>query len=374
MEHFDVYVAGFDVGEDRAVPGLMQVFGMNEATAQLFFRSLPLTAKRNQTADAADRYVRALRSIGAVVRCHESRAPSPSNPASHEPSAASPKSLAPPLSTAAARLAGPDAPLAPSIPKAGRLPQDLVALAPPHAAPDLPQWFEADAAETTRALTASLPAPISFGPPGMGVRHDALTLENTGLPPIPELDPVAARGRGQWAPRPDHVGTLHSHPPSRAPGVPARSPSRPPPPVGLQRHQVLIACALAVAGLLYFAYGRGVFETEAGRTLRSFAREGIDPGVYRAARTFLDTPGVRFEGVDDTRLRTLLDGVIRAGAPHVWVAGIEAVDGIQVAHCLLIELPDDAGARRTVLFQHVQPVLPDQVPADTGQRYLRLTF
>src|SRR4051812_21431163 len=91
MEHFDVYVAGFEVSEDRAIRGLMRVFGMSDAAARIFVSSLPRMGKRRLTPDAADRYLRALRTIGAIAQCR------PSGPSSMPPAARSPgSSLGPP--------------------------------------------------------------------------------------------------------------------------------------------------------------------------------------------------------------------------------------------------------------------------------------
>jgi hypothetical protein len=67
MEHFDVYVAGFEVDEARAVKGVMLSFGLGERAARIFVQSVPRIAKRRLSHAAAQRYVQALRAAGAIA-------------------------------------------------------------------------------------------------------------------------------------------------------------------------------------------------------------------------------------------------------------------------------------------------------------------
>jgi len=139
MDLFDVYVLRFDVNDDRATRSLMQVFGMNEGAARIFVHSVPRVGKRDVPTPMAERYVRALHAVGAIVECHRSgtattlreqqrggSAPQLSLPA--PPDAAQLGVSTPPhvmqdsLGIMAPLAYSPDMP---QIPKAPRLPADL---------------------------------------------------------------------------------------------------------------------------------------------------------------------------------------------------------------------------------------------------------
>ncbi|HEY2732828.1 MAG TPA: hypothetical protein VGI70_02540, partial [Polyangiales bacterium] len=139
MDSFDVYVLRFEVNEERATRGLMQVFGLSEAAARIFVHSVPRVGKRNVATDIAERYVRALHAVGAIVECRRSgtgpisdtanRAQQMSLPAptsSNYPGASHP----PTIMQDSLGVMGPlqYSPDMPQIPKAPRIPADLHAI------------------------------------------------------------------------------------------------------------------------------------------------------------------------------------------------------------------------------------------------------
>ena len=67
-----VMLAAVYVNEDRATRALMQVFGLSEAAARVFVHSVPRVGKRDVPTPVAERYVRALHAVGAVVECRRS--------------------------------------------------------------------------------------------------------------------------------------------------------------------------------------------------------------------------------------------------------------------------------------------------------------
>jgi hypothetical protein len=140
MDLFDVYVLRFEVNDDRATRALMQVFGMNEGAARIFVHSVPRVGKRDVPTAMAERYVRALHAVGAIVECH--RSGTATSLREQQKAAGRPPQLSLPAPPDAAQLGvntpphvmqdslGIMAPLAyspdmPQIPKAPRLPADL---------------------------------------------------------------------------------------------------------------------------------------------------------------------------------------------------------------------------------------------------------
>jgi hypothetical protein len=73
VEEFDLYVAGFfpSRGESPEA-GLAKIFGIDEKQARALVRSLPRVIKKRVPADQVERYMRALRDIGADVELRRS--------------------------------------------------------------------------------------------------------------------------------------------------------------------------------------------------------------------------------------------------------------------------------------------------------------
>lgn len=81
MEKVDIVVEGFEPGVRDPAAGLMQVFGIDQATAQVIVQRVPLTVKRGVTLDAAQPFEQALLKLGARVRLvHHGQPPAPPRP------------------------------------------------------------------------------------------------------------------------------------------------------------------------------------------------------------------------------------------------------------------------------------------------------
>lgn len=350
-QHFDVYVSGFEVNEARAVKGLMLVFGLGESEARHFVQSVPRMAKRRVAAEAAERYERALRAVGAMVELRASQ--SSHFPTSGRPSLPAPEGANLAASSTASSL--PPAPM-PVIPRAPRLPSGLLPVAATSEYPaDLAPNAQADAAP--RAAEAS----------------STWTSESI---PLARSATSSGPARDYGAVRHDHVGLSHSFSPSRPGSSLSPSTARPRVPerpwYANGVNQLLVLALLA--GASYQAYSLGVFRSDDGGLDAAFAKAGLSVGHYEDVKSFLDKPDSRFEGLARAHLDALLAGVERAGAKRAWVIDVSSRDGARVSRSLLIELPSEAAARRTIFWQHARKAKGDAVPDDVGQPYLRLDF
>ena len=173
MDLFDVYVLRFDVSEDRAARSLMHVFGLSEASARVFVHSVPRIGKRDVPTQLAERYVRALHAVGAVVECRRSG----TAPLGENANRAQHMSLPAPSDAAIAAASNPPhisqdslgimAPLAytpdmPQIPKAPRVPADLHHLRA-RKGPDsmAPNWHPTRRSKLEGFLESTQPQPAS---------------------------------------------------------------------------------------------------------------------------------------------------------------------------------------------------------------------
>ncbi len=334
MDQFDVYVAGFEVEEARAARGLMQVFGMSEAAARIFVSSVPRVAKRRLAKDTAERYVRALRSIGAIIDLHPST--TSYAPPSGQPSLPTPqRALRTSGRGSSEREGAATNPFHPAIPRAPRLPEGLM----PTAASS---EFPADLAPSSHELLQA-------------TAHARLSS------PLPPHDPVSMR--------PEQTGVFNSHAPLR-PGVSHR------PVFALavrwyeRRLNQLVLLSLLL-GAAFVAYSKGVFRRDDSLE-QVWQRAGINPGTYDDAHHFIDQPGDLLSDLAGERARSLLDGLERAGAKHVWAIEIVGRGPQKVAKALLVDLPANAAERQTIFWQHARSVAKAPVPADTGQALLRI--
>jgi hypothetical protein len=405
MDLFDVYVLRFDVNEERATRGLMQVFGMSEAAARIFVHSVPRVGKRDVPTPTAERYVRALHAVGAVVECRRSGAsplgdsanrvqnmslPAPTT--SSFPGAGNPPTIMQDSLGIMAPLAySPDMPL---IPKAPRIPADLHAIRA-RKGPDsmAPNWRSSDGAGRGSS-GMKMPFAPSAQPANNSLDAGMWSPEPTPLKissdPLTDLQSpfrgqmAVAGGAANDLARDSDKNGLPNLPSSPTPLSP--SPFAPSgraahenhddddePWYATATHQLLLA-ALIIGGML-LALSSGVFQTDASRLSRAFRQAGIDAGTYELAERFLQRPGSQFNGVTNDELRAQLDRFSKAGAQGVWVSEIQQHGEQRSSRTLLLELPTDRNARRSV-FEAIRsdPKLQGARPADSGQHYLRIGY
>jgi hypothetical protein len=412
MDLFDVYVLRFDVNEERATRGLMQVFGLSEAASRIFVHSVPRVGKRNVPTNSAERYVRALHAVGAVVECRRSG----SAPLGDSANRVQPMSLPAPAITSFPGGPSPPhimqdslgvmAPLQyspdmPTIPKAPRIPADLHAIRQ-RKGPDsmAPNWRNASDPNGKRGqsmrldnsvpLTNSMDGGGFWSPDSPQVSSDPLgQLESPFNHPDPadadEHEPETESGAEQK--RVDTAALdgdlLSPSPLSPSPFAPSQpqprsqshshAPSEAGPWYMNATHQLLLAC-LIIGGMV-LAMSSGVFETDAARRTRAFQSSGIDAGEFEPAASYVGKPGNEFDGLPSEQLSGLLEALTRAGSPGVWIANITRRGAQRAAHTLVVELPSDPLARRAILLEPLKSgALRDGLPADTGQRYARLVF
>lgn len=86
MEKVDIIVEGFEPGVSDPAKGLMHVFGIDQATAQVIVQRVPLAVKRGVTLEAAQPFERALMKLGARVRLVAHGEPPPQRPQRNETS------------------------------------------------------------------------------------------------------------------------------------------------------------------------------------------------------------------------------------------------------------------------------------------------
>lgn len=134
-EQLDIVVTSIDAGAAEAAKRLAQAFDLSAVEAEQFVRELPRVAKRNATREEAQRYVEALKAIGARVETLASPEPRPTLRA-RMPSSPTDQLLIPtePEPPAMRFRAGghlgmisvpPNDVLHPEIPKAPLLPRDM---------------------------------------------------------------------------------------------------------------------------------------------------------------------------------------------------------------------------------------------------------
>lgn len=381
MELFDVHVLGFEVSEERATHSLMQVFGLSEASARIFVHSVPRIGKRRVPKETAERYIRALHAVGAMVEC---RIATPSA-ADATPTAASLPAptlsnfpgVRPHIMQDSFGVMAPVqySPHMPEIPKAPRIPADLHAIRARKGPDSLaPHWRPTDGSDM-RLSSPRAPFPSLNDSELQSPNPDALMIpSNAGnaASPVavamadPQLGPVIAARAAEGAAF--DKGNRLSSP---KPGSPLPDPETPW--YAQPTYQLILACG--IIGTMTIAASSGMFETNASRLAREFQRAGVEAGNYERAINFMSAGDSRFDGLSKEAARKLLDELLTAGAVEAWVIGIAPKDGARSAHVLLVELPDDAGKRKKVFDTHAQRAKSARAPSsDRGQRFLSLTF
>lgn len=390
MELFDVHVLGFDVSEERATRALMRVFGLNEAASRIFVHSVPRIGKRRVPKDTAERYIRALHAVGAIVECRLTRTSAepvtgsggvslPAPTVSSFPGAAVPHIMQDSFGVMAPVAYSPHMP---QIPKAPRVPADLHAIRARKGPDSLaPHWRPADNPEFR--VGTSPRAPANDDPDLESPSPDALSFHSEGKPNAagagaspaaiivdePSSNPMILAKAASGAVF-DSDRSLGSSPrPSPSPAV-----ADPEAPWYAQpTHQLLLAAV--VVGSVTIAASSGVFDTDASRLTRAFQEAGITPGQYDRASTFLSSQNTSIEGTTKSEVRQLTSALLAAGGVEAWLTGIQEKAGKRTSHHLLIELPEDPAKRREIFQTYAKLAKPGQQGAtDHGQRFLSLVF
>lgn len=392
MDLFDVYVLRFDVSEDRAARSLMHVFGLSEASARVFVHSVPRIGKRDVPTQLAERYVRALHAVGAVVECRRVG----TAPLGESANRAQHMSLPAPSDAAVAAASNPPhisqdslgimAPLAytpdmPQIPKAPRIPADLHHLRA-RKGPDsmAPNWHP------TRGQNGSsgrLRAPSSE-PSSWDENSDLLAHSRDPLSELKDApDDIPQRGvRGQRrgaarspqkAREDDDDSDSESEPPlSPSPFAPSQSEQSASPWYTNATHQLLLA-ALILGGM-GLALSAGVFQSSDTHITNALHEAGLQPGTYETATSFVTQAQNHFGRLSSEQLRGLTEVLMSSGAREIWVADIQQVAQGRTSHTLVIELPEDPSARRVVFDELASARAGGRNVSDTGQRYVRVDF
>jgi hypothetical protein len=411
MDFFDVYVLRFDVNEERATRALMQVFGLSEAAARIFVHSVPRVGKRDVPTHTAERYVRALHAVGAIVECRRSGAaplgesanniqhmslPVPAN--SSYPGASTPPTIMQDSLGIMAPLAySPDMP---QIPKAPRLPADLHHIRARKGPDSLaPNWRPSDRRASMSSGASSQAGHAEMGSGGGTTVSSDEAIWSAGaiaagaaashaLSSDPMASPLAPVGDSLESPKSEANAAPSGREPSgpldldsplplspspfTASG-PANLSSEPSPWYATATHQLLLA-ALIIGGMAV-ALSSGVFETDAHRQTRAFELAGIDAGAYEPAERFLNRSGSRFDALPQEQLQALVDRLERAGARGVWVGDIQQQGSRRSSRTLLLDLPNDETQRHNVFDELASTRRAgQQVANDTGQRYVRVDF
>jgi len=388
MELFDVHVLGFDVSEERATRALMRVFGLNEAASRIFVHSVPRIGKRRVPKDTAERYIRALHAVGAIVECRLT--PNSAEPLTGSggvslpaPTVSSfPGAPVPHIMQDSFGVTAPVAyaPHMPQIPKAPRVPADLHAIRARKGPDSLaPHWRPADNPEfrvgtSPRAPANDEPDLDSPSPDAFSISSEGkLKAAGAGASPAiivdePSSNPMIHAQAASGAVF-DSDGSLGSPRPSPSPTV-----ADPEGPWYAQpTHQLLLAAV--VIGSVTIAASSGVFDTDASRLTRAFEQAGIAPGDYDRASTFLSSENTSVEGSTKPEIRQLTSALLAAGGVEAWLTGIQEKAGKRTSHQLLIELPEDPAKRREIFQTYSKLARPGQQGAsDHGQRFLSLVF
>lgn len=399
MDLFDVYVLRFDVNEDRATRALMQVFGLSEAAARVFVHSVPRVGKRDVPTPVAERYVRALHAVGAVVECRRSG----HAPLGENANRVQHMSLPAPSDAAVANVSNPPhimqdslgimAPLAyspdmPQIPKAPRLPADLHHIRARKGPDSLaPNWRNNDPPRGGSAgphgSHSSDPNLWSTDPNAMALSSDPLAaLESSQAPKMHSPKQGGARSPRTHADKSSSSDDEDDSDPLREGGPLSPSPfaasnptprDEPSPWYATATHQLLLASV--IIGGMALALTTGVFETDQNRTSRAFQQAGVEPGTYELAARFLAHDGNRFDAMPPEQLQALIERLTHAGARNIWVADIQVAAGQRTSRTLLLDLPEDPNARHA-LFEELASTQRSGTlkTPDKGQRYLRVDF
>jgi hypothetical protein len=387
-EDLDIVVTGFEVERGRAEAGLMRVFGLDSQRARRFIEQLPVVAKRCSERNAAERYAQALRSIGARIELRPHVEPQGGTDRTSLPAPAALGSPNDSRRTASERAiarfraseglddrrqtsSGLDL-YNPVIPKAPPLPHDLRQMpnGPRSAAPERtrtsgavsnqPDWMVSDPLQLTPSSDGSV-APSLRPSDAVKTRSGSRSSNPTG--------PASER----LSDRPRSVGLAHSARASGRPGLSAQkfslgsslTPSR-------RRFARGVAIVMGiVAAVLIWLRASGQLLSDDERLEQAWRAQGIEAGDHAPAREWLRDDSHRLRGLDRAALDQLLEKLERAGSPPLHAVGIKSLeDGVDEAAGLLVEMPADKAARRTILW-HLSAARgqPDAPLLDEGAPY-----
>ena len=392
MDLFDVYVLRFDVSEDRAARSLMHVFGLSEASARVFVHSVPRIGKRDVPTQLAERYVRALHAVGAVVECRRSG----TAPLGANANRAQHMSLPAPSDAAIAAASNPPhisqdslgimAPLAyspdmPQIPKAPRVPADLHRLRARKGPDSLaPNWHPTRGNGHRNGggrAVSSEPSSWDENRDLLAHSRDPLSELNDTPDEIPERgvrgQRRAAARSAQNARDDDGDSDAESEPAlSPSPFAPSHPGQQTGPWYTNATHQLLLA-ALIVAGM-GLALSAGVFQSSNTHITNALHEAGLEPGTYETATNFVAKAQNQFARLTPEQLRGLAEQLLTHGAREVWVADIQQVAQGRTSRTLVIELPEEATMRGRVFDELASARSGGSDVSDTGQRYVRIDF
>jgi hypothetical protein len=379
-EPLDIIVLGFDGDAGRAEASLIEAFGLDRERAQRLLRQMPVLVKRRAGPETARKYVDALTAIGARVQTR----PSASTPAGGD-AAISTLPLPPTSVTARLRESvrvereaaqairrfraseglseeSPINLLNPAIPRAPALPRDLHKM--PSAAlsnqGDAPAWTMDDPMALGEARS-SMPAPLEAQRPPPRSIQTEVTASSLPAPRHSFIEAIRS-------------GT-ESGPARTSESMSSPAPSRPPlrRSHGLTRLRLaqLALLALLVAVTLLALWTAGILPSEERTRLAAWRSAGIYPGEYAPAGLWLALADNRVDGLSQGEARSLLEKLTRAGAKSAYAVQIER----SVARGLLVELPADPEARRTIFWHAAaQKKAGTGLHMDTGQRFHVLEF
>ncbi|MDD9938676.1 MAG: hypothetical protein OXT09_34010 [Myxococcales bacterium] len=395
-DEVDIVVTGFDVDARQAEAGLVRLFGLDGADARRFLQELPTIAKRGASPSTAKRYVEALQSIGARVDCVPAKPGERGGMALGEP----PVSLPAPPSSMMQELHrsmrvdrateeaidrfresegmpsrppsdrpvapdrvmsfGPD-PMNPRIPQAPRLPNmDGMPNALPSAHDSLPAWRTGTApsdGEGVKTFQSSLP-----GDDGRTTSSISDRAFQSGRVPI--TDQSRATG-----------ATQHSHGVAQPSSDSIRAMQR----VGQAQREERSRRRRAIAGLALGAVTIATVvafwltreDSELDQLRLRIEAAGIQAGNVTPAHAWLEDATRTVRGLGAADAQSLVSDLSRAGASAILAVRIDG----EAAGALVVVLPKESDARRTVLWQVAraqgrEPSLDD----DQGQRFVELKF
>lgn len=263
-EEVDIVITGLELDARQVETGLVRVFGIDPSEARRLLGQLPASVKRGATPELAERYLLALRSIGARV---EARAVLPIEPTSLKPAPpAAAQSLAVPPPSLLGRMReservqratdravkrfrsseglddpsvdGGIDPWNPAIPKAPRVPRDLGRIKNA-APPALAESFDPGASDARELAPARVHADAQRPPPISRASGGRTAMAERVIAPAP----------------PRAVGLAHAAKAAVRPGLSSRAVPRAVSVRPLRARALWVVAAVLVAAAVLYALG-----------------------------------------------------------------------------------------------------------------------
>ena len=373
MDELDVHILGFSGSAEDAARGLMEIFGLEAAAAREFVASVPRVAKGKATPEEAERYVEALKEIGARVEC---RPTSPQHRTTQSELARRKREVEQETEDAVKRWRAsegrePDSEArAQNMPPNPRVPEDLMAhrakvgwTDPPHlgrspAVEDslMGSWISRDPLDHVDGAPSSAPLELTSSTQAIADRGSA---QRDSPHPVGPRRAVGMNTRGDDEFEPTRPGSLLSTR-MRSGSASASGP-------GL-RFWVLMIGLAALAALAYVVINGN---SEERARITAWERQGITGGKHEPAESMLRTDG-ELRGLSGPEAAELVERFRRGGAVEVWAAGISGEGKGRVAGQLIVEMPVTEQDRRTVLWQGGRTLGQADPIRDEGQAYLAI--